>query len=139
MAPESLSSERAEASDDFDGDTAQEYNVAPPGLDEPPSANGQPPVRLTKRSFAQAVSRIRNRPGVVASARTRVSSAELTRSQAFICPTDTWGPGVLFAAIYDETPAVLAFRPQQGRTQTAELLQCGSGQVLRSIVLVIRR
>jgi len=137
VAPEAKDSDAT--ADDVQESTAQQYSVAPPGLDEPASANGQPPVRLTKRTFAEAVGRIRNRPGVVSTARSRTSSAQLTRSPAFICPTDAWGPGTLFAAFYDATPAVLAFRPQQGRTQTAELLQCGSGQVLRSIVLVIRR
>lgn len=141
VGPDSGALSQAERSDDsLDGDTnGFEYEAPLSGLDQPAVSNGNPPVRLTKRTFTKAVSRIRTRPGVVSTARSRVSASELTRSSAFICPTAVWGEGTLFAAFYDDTPAVLAFRPQQGRTQTAELLQCGSERILRSIVLVIRR
>ena len=64
-----------------------------------------------------------------------IDGPELSRSEAFMCPSAAWGPGKLVGVLYDSVPSVLIYRPRAGDTQTVELLHCGSGDVLRSTVL----
>jgi hypothetical protein len=56
----------------------------------------------------------------------------------FSCPTAQWGRGILVAARYDDAPAYVAFRQPMGDTQVVEVLQCGTGDLLRSTTLPIR-
>jgi hypothetical protein len=59
----------------------------------------------------------------------------LTAPADFACASADWGPGVLVAVRYDGNPAVVAFREPVGRSQVAEVLQCGTAEVLRSTTL----
>lgn len=54
------------------------------------------------------------------------------------CAPAEWGEGLLVAVLYDGEPAVLAFRAPAGDSQVADLLQCGTGGVLRSTTLTRR-
>ncbi len=51
------------------------------------------------------------------------------------CAPAEWGPGLPVAVLYDGEPAVLAFRAPAGDSQVVDLLQCGTGGVLRSTTL----
>jgi hypothetical protein len=59
----------------------------------------------------------------------------LTAPADFACASADWGRGVLVAVRYDGHPAVVAFRKPVGRSQVAEVLQCGTAEVLRSTTL----
>lgn len=51
------------------------------------------------------------------------------------CAPAEWGAGLPVAVLYDGEPAVLAFREPAGDSQVVDLLQCGTGGVLRSTTL----
>lgn len=51
------------------------------------------------------------------------------------CAPADWGPGIPVAVLYERSPAVLVFRPATGDAQVADLVQCGTGEVLRSVTL----
>ena len=51
------------------------------------------------------------------------------------CAPADWGPGTPVAVLYERSPAVLVFRPATGDAQVAALVQCGTGEVLRSVTL----
>jgi len=53
----------------------------------------------------------------------------------FSCDPAPWGPGRLLAVRYDGEPAVVAVRPAAGDTRVVEVLQCGTGAILRSVTL----
>lgn len=55
----------------------------------------------------------------------------------FDCKPAAWGAGLIVPVTYGEEPAVLAFRPPTGDTRVAELLRCGSGDLLRSVTLSV--
>jgi hypothetical protein len=94
---------------------------------------GEPP-RITTNSFAADVRRLQDRAGV----RTNATSGYMdgddlaARGMGFTCGGADFGSGKLIAVRYNGSPAVLAYRPASGETQTVDLLQCGSGDVLRS-------
>lgn len=138
----------AESADGATADNSQKNGPTRPGSDEsaeavgPPQTNNMtvapPPVRLTERGFARQVLRYRDVSGYRVTGDGGVSSSQLSQSDAFMCATADWGEGKLVAAVYDGLPAVLAYRPQAGTTQTVDLLRCGTGEVLRSTVLAQR-
>jgi hypothetical protein len=51
------------------------------------------------------------------------------------CAPADWGPGTPVAVLYERSPAVLVFRPATGDAQVADLVQCGTGEILRSVTL----
>ena len=53
----------------------------------------------------------------------------------FTCDPAHYGPGHLVGVQYDGHPAVVAFRAPAGSTQVAEVLACGTGDVLHSTTL----
>jgi hypothetical protein len=65
-------------------------------------------------------------------------AAPATRRAWQGCAPAAWGAGTLVAVTYDGDPAVLAFRRPVGDTQVVELVQCGTGEVLRSVTLSTR-
>ena len=107
------------------------------GFDTRLPARPAPPVRLTESGFAAQAARFRERRGVRSTGRAVVPGESLSRSASFVCETADWGPGRLVPALYDGVPAVLAYRAVAGATQTVDLLRCGTGDVLRSIVLPV--
>lgn len=56
----------------------------------------------------------------------------------FTCTPAAFGRGYLVGTRYAGAPAVVAFRAPVGSTQVAEVLQCGTATVLRSITLPTR-
>jgi hypothetical protein len=51
------------------------------------------------------------------------------------CAPAAWGRGRLAPVLYDGEPAVLAFRKPMGDSQVVDLLECGTGDILRSVTL----
>ncbi len=90
---------------------------------------------ISEGSFARDVRELQDDPGVVVSAGDVIDSRQLSAADSFMCPPTMWGPGKLVAVLYESAPSVLVYRPPAGDTQTVELRQCGSGDVLRSTVL----
>jgi len=62
----------------------------------------------------------------------------ITAPDGFSCRTAAWGGGVLVGVQYDDAPAFVAFREPMGSSQVVEVLQCGTGDVLRSTTLPTR-
>ena len=58
-----------------------------------------------------------------------------TFADGFACKPAAWGAGLIVPVTYQGQPAVLAFRPPNGDTRVAELLECGTGDLLRSVTL----
>lgn len=63
------------------------------------------------------------------------SGATLTAPKDFMCAPADFGLGYLVGVEYDGKPAVVAFRDTVGQTQEAEVLACGTGDVLHSTTL----
>lgn len=63
------------------------------------------------------------------------SGATLTAPKDFMCEPADFGLGYLVGIVYDGKPAVAAFRQSVGETQAAEVLACGTGDVLHSTTL----
>ncbi|GAA3548854.1 hypothetical protein [Nocardioides daeguensis] len=63
------------------------------------------------------------------------SGATLTSPAGFMCDPADFGPGYLVGVQYDGKPAVVAFRLPVGSTQVAEVLACGTGDVIHSTTL----
>lgn len=63
------------------------------------------------------------------------SRATLTAPADFMCEPAEFGPGYLVGVRYDGRPAVVAFREPMGSNQAAEVLACGTGDVLHSTIL----
>lgn len=95
--------------------------------------------RIGSVDFKATVLRLRGAPAVSSYSLTQSLGADqLTTESMFVCPPTVLGPGELVPVSYVGSPAVLAYRPPTGETQTVELLQCGSGMVVRSIVIPVR-
>ena len=62
----------------------------------------------------------------------------LRTRRVFECAATDLGSGTWVAVVYDGSPAVLVFRRAAGEAQVAELVQCGSGEILRSTTLPAR-
>ncbi|KRB76406.1 hypothetical protein ASE01_15665 [Nocardioides sp. Root190] len=63
------------------------------------------------------------------------STATLTAPSDFRCEPAAFGLGYLVGVEYSGMPAVVAFREPVGSTQAAEVIACGSGDVLHSTTL----
>lgn len=51
----------------------------------------------------------------------------------FVCTPAAWGRGRLIPVYYGGTPNVLALRTPIGKTQVVDVLQCGTGDIVRSL------
>ncbi|GAB4001693.1 hypothetical protein [Nocardioides ultimimeridianus] len=98
---------------------------------EPQSYRAQMDSLLHRPSLRTDLLRLRRQiPPDTTYRSTRVHSAP-----GFTCARADFGRGYLLGATYAGAPAVVAFRRPVGSTQVAEVLQCGTGTVLRSITL----
>lgn len=62
-------------------------------------------------------------------------AATLTAPDDFVCEPGAFGAGYLVGVTYGGKPAVVAFREPVGDNQEAEVLACGTGDVVHSTVL----
>jgi hypothetical protein len=134
-ARESDSGAAEAAPEEAPSDESDAFQPAPPSLTY--STSPSAPVRLSEAGFAAQAERYRDRPGTRSDEGTVVPGQSLSRAETFVCDTAAWGAGLLLPALYDGVPAVLAYRPVAGATQTVDLLRCGTAEVLRSIVLPV--
>lgn len=114
---------------------AEQFEPAPSEAQDPSDAARRRPVRLSEDRFTEQAARYRREQGLRVEEGQVVDGSLLSSSASFLCPPADWGEGRLVAALYDGAPAVLAYRPPSGDTQVVELIQCGSAEVLRSVVL----
>lgn len=63
------------------------------------------------------------------------SGTTLAAPEGFMCEPSTFGAGYLIGVEYAGKPAVVAFREPVGQTQAADVLACGTGDVLHSTTL----
>lgn len=133
----SAAQDRSSASDE----SQAESDSSQPPLVGAPTSKGTlgdvpvKPVRVGSKTFAADVLRYQHRRGVASGGESISGPGILTLAPGFACEPADWGVGRLLAAYYDGTPAVLAYRARTGDTQAVDLLQCGSGDLLRSTVL----
>ncbi len=136
--------DRDGAAEEQPGDSALEDGgaAAPESLDEPepePDPVRRPgrPAAIGEQSFAADARRLQQQAAADLannSSYTLAEERQILRGD-FRCAGAPWGTGIFFAVRYDRSPAVLAFREPAGETQVVELLQCGSGDILRSTTL----
>lgn len=98
-------------------------------------------VDVREADFTRAATRIQRRLDPTAQTAKDSATTPLRRAAPRVqrawqgCPPADWGPGTAVAVLYDGAPAVLVFRPSTGDAQVADLLQCGTGETLRSVTL----
>jgi hypothetical protein len=100
--------------------------------------DGVPRVRATR--FADDVARVaelRTTKDADGSGRPGALQGEAESTAPVVCDPAAWGRGRLQVVRYDGQAAVLAFRPPMGDAQVVDLLQCGTGEVLRSVTLAV--
>jgi hypothetical protein len=94
------------------------------------------PARITTASFPKAVRRLQDRPGLRSNAADGYrSDRDLSADSDFRCAPTEFGPGKLIAVRYNGSPAVLVYQPPAGDTQVVNLVQCRSGDILRSATI----
>ncbi|ANH37701.1 hypothetical protein I601_1259 [Nocardioides dokdonensis FR1436] len=96
--------------------------------------------RISEKAFGDDVTRLQQRAvrdGGAPSARLeRLRGAPRPVLRAWRdCAPAAWGEGILVAVLSGNDAAVLAFRPPAGDSQVVDLLQCGTGGVLRTTTL----
>lgn len=111
------------------------------------TAMGEPLIvdgRLTgvpEERFTAVAERLRGRleasgRGTARRTLTPVSQAPAPAQRAWqACAPTVWEDGVAIAVRYEGDVALLVFRTPAGDSQVVELLQCGTGEVLRSATL----
>ncbi len=139
-----------------DGGAAEE--VAPTPMTEPGAGLAAPQDESSSSDRLQAVTRVRVRVQQFsrdsADIRAALTStpvrdeyaapsparlpAILRTRQVFECGSTDLGSGTWVAVVYDRAPGVLVFRRSAGDTQVVELVQCGTGEILRSTTLPAR-
>lgn len=65
------------------------------------------------------------------------AAATLLAPEDFVCEEADFGAGFLVGVTYEGRPAVVAFREPVGSTQAAEVLACGTADVLHSTTLPV--
>ena len=103
-------------------------------------------VQVPQEGFPRAAARIQRRIGAPAAASSPQDgrSYSIERSSPRVrrawegCAPAEWGEGVAVAVLYEADPAVLVIRPADGESQVVDLLQCGTGETLRSVTLPAR-
>ncbi|MEV7429499.1 hypothetical protein AB0N29_07740 [Nocardioides sp. NPDC092400] len=109
-------------------------------------ASARRPVRLRSDRFAADALRARDRvdagrtdvrdlDGGLERDRPRGTDRRTDGAAYFECTPADWGAGAAVPVLYDGEPHVLVFRAPAGDSQVADLLQCGTGDILRSTTL----
>ena len=101
-------------------------------------------VRVREKQFSEDAAAVRRALGAAPAREEFAAPApsalpeELRTRRDFECAATDLGPGTWVAVVYAGSPAVLVFRRAPGEAQVAELVQCGSGEILRSTTLPAR-
>ena len=139
------------------GDSSLSAEEAEEAAPEPPGIAGSQDLALPSTPLAEVVRvRVRSKQfsedaAAVRRALGRMEAREefaapapgalpppLRTRRVFECAATDLGAGTWVAVVYDGSPAVLVFRHTPGEAQVAELVQCGSGEILRSTTLPAR-
>ncbi|HWJ09426.1 MAG TPA: hypothetical protein VNS46_08625 [Nocardioides sp.] len=131
---------KSDASEETSGGTVQDAASAAPEVASPL------PRRVVSDQPLREVSADRLRESLVAlqhvslphPAEADYSVATLSAPADFMCEAADFGTGYLVGVQYDGKPAVVAFREPVGSNQAAEVLACGTGDVLHSTILAAR-
>jgi hypothetical protein len=127
-----------------DGAGQDAHEAAPEGADAAAPSNADQllgkdlPLRLSRDSFDRDVRQLADQRNAALLDLGTASANQgylLAAVPGFDCPPAAYGKGTLVPALYDDEPAVLAFRPPLGSNRVAELLQCGTAQKLRTVNL----
>ena len=97
----------------------------------PHAYSAEAPVSLPQRRLRADLLGLREQ----IPARAPYTSTTVVAAPGFTCAHGRFGRGYLVGVRYAGSPAVVAFRRPVGSTQVAEVLQCGTAQVLRSVTL----
>ncbi|MFC5731245.1 MULTISPECIES: hypothetical protein [Nocardioides] len=139
--------EKGETLNGSRGEAAEEPTAATPedqrGAEGPEGYEGTAPERLLTDEPLRKVRANRLRADLVAiqhaslphPATADYSRTTLTAPASFMCEDADYGRGYLVGVEYDARPALVAFRKPVGSTQVAEVLVCGTGDVLHSTTL----
>lgn len=111
------------------------------------SSAGAPPDRVITQEPLRPVRPDQLRADLIAVQRASIpgpGSADyahvtLTAPADFVCPPADYGPGYLVGIQYAGQPAIAAYREPAGDTQVAEVLACGTADLLHSTTLPVRR
>jgi hypothetical protein len=109
----------------------------------PPPGAATPVGRIREARFSADANQLRRAlpPGAAAGggfvelATGQLPAGYVLTGRAYDCAPARWGAGALVPVVFEGTPAVLAYRPVIGDSQVVELLQCGTGETLRSTTL----
>ncbi len=97
------------------------------------------PPAVSAARFARDVARVRRLQQAERPRRTTLADrgrlAARDPAPGFTCARADWGAGRVVAVLYEQAPAVLVLRPATRATRVADLVECGSGDVVRSITL----
>ena len=115
--------------DDSEGDSAAAPNEPAPSIADPDNLDRMKPLAVSSDTFAADAERYRGM-----SQREQDPADE---SQDFACDLVAPGDGVLVPVLYDGMEAVLAYRTPTDDAQVVDLLQCGTGDVLRTTTLPV--
>lgn len=97
--------------------------------------------RLGPRSGAQAPPQALGSGSSASESQDQSKAAEpgaSSSTSSVACGPAAWGPGRLVLVHFQGDLAVLAYRKPTGDTMVVDLLECGSGQVLRTTTLDVR-
>lgn len=139
-APAGSAAEVAPSDDNDDNDNDGGGAVAPTPSEVAPDDDRPTAVvpLIDSADFTATVLGLREADAVTStSAVTPLTAADLTSDAMFVCPATVLGEGRLVPVSYAGRPSVLAYRAPTGATQTVELLQCGTGDVVRSVVIPV--
>jgi len=152
---DSVRSDSPARTNDEDGDSAgSENKAAEPAPSAAPSEAESSPssgpgdekfdlLRVETDEPLRTVHRDRLREDLIALQRITLphpatadySVATLTAPAGFRCEPAAYGDGYLVGVMYDGEPAVVAFREPAGSTQEADVLTCGTADVLHSTTI----
>ncbi|WP_028653774.1 hypothetical protein [Nocardioides halotolerans] len=124
------------ADDQAGGDSLESFS---PGATAPLAGSGGPVLQLRSQHLASDLDTQLRSYASEGSASASLSASELG---ALGCttqpPPQKFGLGEFFPALFDGTPAVVALRAPADGTQTADVLECSSAELLDSVTLTPR-
>lgn len=107
-------------------------SAAAPSEAPPSGLMRMQPLVVSSDTFAADAERYRARTDAAPP-----PAAQEGEDSAFPCDIGTLGPGVHVPVLYDGMEAVLAYRPPTDDSQVVDLLQCGTGDVVRTTTLPV--
>lgn len=112
-----------------------------PGIPAPDGGSAPPPEAsplapsMSVAAFKADALDLRSKAVYRAEAGAVVTGEQLSSDPMFVCEATPTGSGMMLGVTFDGRPAVLAYRDPQGDVQSVDLIQCGTGYILRSTVV----